>query len=306
MTRSFTRWLRRPGRIPRWVRLWTALAMLSVALVSLASPGASNAGGTGPLPAAGSTPGPLAAAGGPPTSSRNAPAKSPEPPGPGSRTTNFPSSPALVSKGMKLYENGCSACHGTLLEGQSGVAPSLIGVGAGPVDFYLSTGRMPLSNPRQEPERAPPAYTRDQIDALIAWITKVGAGPPAPAADPSRGDLATGLHQFTLHCAGCHQMVGRGGLTLGASVPNLQSATPLQVAEAVRMGPYLMPHFDSRDIDQRTLDSIARYVVWTRHPDDAGGWGIGNIGPIPEGMVAWFIALLAMVIVARLIGERTA
>ena len=72
------------------------------------------------------------------------------------------------------------------------------------------------------------------------------------------------------------------------------------------MGPYLMPHFDSRDVDQQELDSIARYVLWTRQPDNAGGWGIGNIGPIPEGMVAWFIALLAMVMVARLIGERTA
>ena len=71
------------------------------------------------------------------------------------------------------------------------------------------------------------------------------------------------------------------------------------------MGPYLMPHFDSAQIDQHDLDSIARYIVWTRHPADFGGWGIYNIGPIPEGIVAWFIGLAALVIVARLIGERT-
>ena len=59
-------------------------------------------------------------------------------------------------------------------------------------------------------------------------------------------------------------------------------------------------------IDQHQLDSIARYVLWTRKPQNSGGWGIENIGPIPEGIVAWFIALTAMVIVARLIGERTA
>jgi len=70
------------------------------------------------------------------------------------------------------------------------------------------------------------------------------------------------------------------------------------------MGPYLMPHFDTEQIDQHALDSIARYVVWTRHPLNAGGWGIYNIGPIPEGIVAWFIGLAALVIVARLIGER--
>jgi ubiquinol-cytochrome c reductase cytochrome c subunit len=71
------------------------------------------------------------------------------------------------------------------------------------------------------------------------------------------------------------------------------------------MGPYVMPHFNSDQIDQSQLDSLARYVVWTRHPDDAGGWGLYNLGPNPEGIAAWFLALLAMVIVARLIGERT-
>ena len=196
--------------------------MLSVALVSLASPGASHAGARVRFRDRGldaRRPG-----GGRPAHGL------PQRPDQVARAARswvadhgLPLVTALVARGMTLYENGCSACHGTLLEGQPGVAPSLVGVGAGPVDFYLSTGRMPLSNPTQEPERASPAYTRSQIDALIAWITKVGGGPPAPAADPTRGDLATGLHQFTLHCAGCHQMVGRGGLTLGASVPNLQT-----------------------------------------------------------------------------------
>ena len=139
----------------------------------------------------------------------------------------------------------------------------------------------------------------------MAFVSSFG-GPPAPSADPNAGDLALGLHEFTLHCAGCHQIVARGGLTLGAVVPDLQPATPLQIAEAVRMGPYLMPHFDAKQIDQHQLDSLARYVLWTRHPDNAGGWGISNIGPIPEGMVAWFMGLVALVIVARLIGERTA
>jgi ubiquinol-cytochrome c reductase cytochrome c subunit len=290
------RWFTRPARTPRWLRAGVALALGSLALVSFAAPASSGAGTSTAAPNAG----------GPPSAAANAPAKSPEPPGPGSSTTAFPSSPALVSQGQQLYQNGCSSCHGAMLQGQSGVAPSLIGVGAGPVDFYLATGRMPLQAPHDEPVRARPAYNRTQINALIAFITKVGGGPRAPAANPSAGSLAEGLHQFTLNCAGCHQIVGRGGLTIGAYVPNLQQATALQIAEAVRMGPYLMPHFDAQQIDQHQLDSIARYVIWTRHPDNAGGWGIENIGPIPEGMVAWFIALAALVIVARLIGERTA
>jgi ubiquinol-cytochrome c reductase cytochrome c subunit len=162
---------------------------------------------------------------------------------------------------------------------------------------------MPLASPRDEPMRARPAFDRQQIDALIAYVTSFG-GAPAPRADPSKGDLSLGMQVFTLHCAGCHQMVARGGMFVGAWVPNLLQATAQQIAEAVRMGPYLMPHFDDHQINQHELDSLVRYVLYTQHPDNAGGWSIYNLGPIPEGIVAWFLGLGALLIVARLIGER--
>jgi quinol---cytochrome-c reductase cytochrome c subunit len=282
------RWLTRRSRIPPAVRATLAVVLGALAVVGLAAPRAPGQTTTPAAPARGA-----------------ALSKLPEPPGAGNPIKRFPSSPALISQGSTLYQAGCSSCHGLGLRGTPGVAPSLIGVGAGPVDFYLSTGRMPLSNPHDQPQRNPPLYTRAQIDALVAFISTFG-GPPAPTADPSKGDLALGLHMYTEDCAGCHQSVARGGLTLGAVAPNLGQATAQEIAEAVRMGPYLMPHFDSNQIDQHELDSVARYVLWTHHPDNAGGWGISNIGPIPEGMVAWFLGLTALLIVARLIGERTA
>jgi ubiquinol-cytochrome c reductase cytochrome c subunit len=292
-------WWRRPARAPIWLRLGVAVILGTVALFGIGASGSSGAtGATVP-------PGPLTAAGGPPTSSPSAPSKAPFGPGSGSRITSFPDSPRLRAEGGSLYQNGCASCHGTLLQGIAGVGPSLQNVGAGPVDFYLSSGRMPLQAPHDQPERATPAYSPRQINALIAFITAKGGGPPAAAADPAAGNLSTGFQVFTEHCAGCHQIVGRGGMTVGAFVPNLQHASALQIAEAVRMGPYLMPHFDAAQIGQRQLDSLARYIIQTRHPDNAGGWGIYNIGPIPEGIAAWFIALLALVIVARVIGERT-
>jgi len=272
-----------------------SLILMSVALVSFEASPSSGAGS-----------GAQVGQGGPPTGLPTAPAKAPEPPGAGGLVTHFPTSPALVAQGQTLYQNGCASCHGPRLRGIPNTAPSLIGVGAGPVDFYLSTGRMPLQSPRVEPTRGKPLYNPSQIHALIAYIVAKGGGPPSPAADPAEGSLSDGFAQFTLHCAGCHQIVGRGGLTIGAAVPELQRASALQIAQAIRMGPYVMPHFDANQIDQHQLNSIARYVLWTRKPDNSGGWGIYNIGPIPEGMVAWFIALLALLIVARLIGERTA
>ena len=294
--RRLRRWLTRPARTPRRLRAAVALVLTATALFGIAAPSSGQAS---------HATSPLTAQGGPPSDSANAPSKRPEPPGDGNPTTSFPNSPALRTEGQTLFANGCSSCHGLNLQGRHDIGPSLYNVGGGPVDFYLSTGRMPLQNPTDEPEAARPAYTPRQIDALIDYVVSVGGGPDAPAVQVQKGDLSQGFQVFTLHCAGCHQIVGRGGIVVGASVPNLQDATPLQVGEAVRMGPYLMPHFNAAEIDQRQLDSLTRYILWTRHPKNSGGWGIYNIGPIPEGIAAWFIALLALVMVARLIGERT-
>ena len=46
------------------------------------------------------------------------------------------------------------------------------------------------------------------------------------------------------------------------------------------------------------------YVEKTKDADNRGGWDLGGIGPIPEGMVAFFIGLLALLIVSRFLGER--
>jgi ubiquinol-cytochrome c reductase cytochrome c subunit len=211
---------------------------------------------------------------------------------------------ASVAQGHALFQERCSSCHGLQAEGLPSRGPSLRGVGAGPVLFYLGTGRMPLERPEEEPVRSTPSFDPTQIADIVAWVATFG-GPPAPTADPARGNLAEGLRQFTLNCAGCHSIVARGGLTLGARVPALNDVTPNQVAEAVRTGPYLMPSFGPTQIDRYELDSIARYVQWTRHPDNPGGWALFNIGPIPEGMVAWFLGIGCLLIVARLIGTRT-
>jgi ubiquinol-cytochrome c reductase cytochrome c subunit len=210
----------------------------------------------------------------------------------------------LSTDGQSLFDQHCASCHGLDMKGRSGLGPSLIGVGAGPVDFYLSTGRMPLANPKAEPVPENPIFSRRQIEAVSTYVRELAGGPVAPNANPAAGSLSLGFKLFDENCAGCHSIVAKGGIAVDAQVPDLQSATPRQVAEAVRMGPYVMPRFGSEQLNQHDLDSLARYVLWTRHPSNAGGWSIYNIGPIPEGIVAWFIGLLALVIVARLIGER--
>jgi len=210
----------------------------------------------------------------------------------------------LVEQGRSLFLEGCASCHGQDARGTDR-APDLHGVGARSADFYLSTGRMPLAVPGEEPLRNPRFYSQDEIDSLVAYVGSLG-GPPVPQVDPAAGNLSDGERAFTLFCAGCHGKLAVGGVVTGAIAPPLHPATPTQIAEAVRVGPYVMPAFDERVIDDATLNSIVRYVELTKNPDNAGGWALGSIGPITEGMVAFFIGLASLLLVARLIGERGA
>ena len=86
--------------------------------------------------------------------------------------------------------------------------------------------------------------------------------------------------------------------------PALGDEKPVDIAEAVRIGPYVMPRFSTKAISNRQLDSLIRYVLYIKHPDNRGGWALGNIGPIPEGLVSWFIAGLALVGTCLVIGKR--
>ena len=213
--------------------------------------------------------------------------------------------PALVQRGRDLYAQSCAGCHGEDLRGRPRQGPSLIGAGAAAVDFYLSTGRMPLASPTDEPVRSAPSYSRGEIAALVAYVGGFG-GPGIPQVDPARGSIARGKEAFTERCAGCHQVMARGGIVTGAFVPAIGNVPPRQLAEAVRVGPYVMPKFGERQLKPAELDDIAAYVRFTHRPDDAGGWAIGNIGPIPEGLIAWLLAGGVLIAVARLLGERAA
>ena len=95
-----------------------------------------------------------------------------------------------------------------------GRAPSLVGVGAQAPDFYLSTGRMPL--PTRGPTRAHQAglHAAARSTPSIAYIASLG-GSADPDGRRALGDLSEGERAFALDCAGCHQIVARGGIVTG-------------------------------------------------------------------------------------------
>ncbi len=217
--------------------------------------------------------------------------------------------------GAGLFAANCASCHGPNGEGVeradnrgageiTAQGPSLRGVGELAPDFYLRTGRMPLNHAGEEPERQRPFFNAREIAALSSYVASFGRGPKVPDPHPDFGSLTEGLSLFTAHCAGCHQVVGEGGYVPGAKVPVLQHADATEIAEAVRIGPFVMPRFPKSQIGDEDLNKIVAYVLASHHPDDEGGLGIGHLGPVPEGVVAWLVAAFALTGVCVLIGSR--
>jgi ubiquinol-cytochrome c reductase cytochrome c subunit len=212
-----------------------------------------------------------------------------------------------VARGRALYATSCASCHGEAGRGIPQRGPSLAGVGAAAVDFYVGTGRMPLARPGIQPPRGEPLYGRADIDRLTAYIGTLGrGGPPIPTVEPAHQALARGRELFADSCSGCHQIMGQGGIGTGFAAPALGDVTAKEIGEAIRVGPYLMPKFSERRLSDADVNAIAAYVLdVVADPPNRGGWGIGNIGPIPEGLVAFLLAGGALLVVARIIGERT-
>jgi ubiquinol-cytochrome c reductase cytochrome c subunit len=203
-----------------------------------------------------------------------------------------------------IYLRDCAYCHGSAGEG-SGRGPTLRGVGKASVDYWLSTGRMPLPSPSAEIHGGEPAYPPAMIEALVDHVaTFAPGGIDIPAVDTRGADLGRGLVLYTEQCAPCHVWSGVGGQLLHREAPGLTRSTATQVAEAVRIGPGNMPAFGEAAIPEDELMDLVAYVRTLQDPKDRGGHPLWHIGPLAEGGVAWLGGFGLLVLALAWIGER--
>ena len=211
--------------------------------------------------------------------------------------------PALAQEreGAELYEESCLSCHAAEGAGTE-YGPPIENAGAAAANFQLRTGRMPLSDTDEQTKRKPPAFSDEEIEALVDYVASFGAGPEIPEVDPQAGDLSQGQELFVSNCAACHGATANGGAAgVGALAPSLYASAPLDIAEAVITGPGEMPVFDFTEHDR---NSIVAYVTYLQNEDAPGGADIGGIGPVPEGFIGWTVGMLTLGLVAYLIGSR--
>jgi ubiquinol-cytochrome c reductase cytochrome c subunit len=234
------------------------------------------------------------------------------PPGTPGSPISFSLPPSsYIAPGKPLFEQNCSSCHGTEAAG-SAIAPDLQGVGAGTIDFWLSTGRMPLANASESAVEKPSRFTNTEILQIVAYVNSLLAPTPGniaiPSVNLSNTDLTNGNSVFVLNCAGCHTITGSGDAIAGNNyAPSLHNATPTQVVEAMRTGPGNMPRFGPGTLSDAQVADVVAYVTGPiEKPNNHGGIGLGGVGPVAEGFIALLIGVGGLMLVAYWLGDRSA
>jgi len=224
----------------------------------------------------------------------------------------------LVAEGRELYLTGCSSCHGQngqgILQRAGGqYGPSLIGVGAAAVDFQVGTGRMPMAQNSQQAPRKEPLYDDAETEALAAFVAaEFGPGPAIPGSEyydlsgVSEEDISEGRELYLANCSACHNASGIGGaLGGGRYAPTLEGVEGVHFAEAMITGPQNMPVFSDEVLtpdDKRHIYASLREI---QAEPASGGFDLGGVGPVGEGLAGWVAGIGALVGFAVWIGKHS-
>jgi ubiquinol-cytochrome c reductase cytochrome c subunit len=231
-------------------------------------------------------------------------------------------SAAQIKQGRELFLVGCSFCHGDngqgvkTLDGNQ-LGPSLVGVGAAAVDFQVGTGRMPAAQPGPQIPQKEVSYTADEIAALSAYVASLGPGPAIPnpsdysldgLSDQQRQEaIARGGQIFLTNCTACHNAQGAGGaMPRGGYAPKIRGVPAKYVFEAMLTGPQAMDNFSNGNLTVDEKRDIIAYLQSLQDSPDYGGFGMGGLGPVNEGLFAWLVGIGSLVGIAIWIAAHTA
>ena len=233
-----------------------------------------------------------------------------------------PSDTEQVAQGRELFLASCAFCHGKNGQGISTnregyqLGPSLVGVGAAAVDFQVSTGRMPMASPGAQAPRKPRVFDEEETAALAAYVASLGPGPAIPSesdysieglSEEEREEaIVRGGQIFLTNCTACHNFNGGGGaMPRGGYAPSLHGVDAKHIYEAMLTGPQQMPNFSNGNLDPEAKRDVIAYLTSIQENPEYGGFGLGGMGPVSEGMFAWILGIGGLVGVAVWIASHT-
>ena len=229
----------------------------------------------------------------------------------------------MVAKGHQLFLVSCAFCHGQngegvrVADGSSQLGPSLVGVGAAAVDFQVGTGRMPMTQPGAQVPRKRQVFTPDEVEALAAYVASLGPGPAIPnesdyslagLSDEERQEaIVRGGQIFLTNCTACHNFEGSGGaMPNGGYAPRIRGVDPKYIYEAMLTGPQAMDTFSNGNLSPDEKRDVIAYLGSIEDTPGYGGFGLGGLGPVSEGMFAWLVGIGSLVGIAVWIAAHTA
>lgn len=212
-------------------------------------------------------------------------------------TPDTPTQTLTVEDGEKLFQANCATCHGLDLQGTEN-GPSLYGVGAMAVEFQVATGRMPLQMQGPQAPQKPPQFTEEQTLAMAEYVQSVAPGPEIATGRvlDGEGDVSHGAELFRINCAMCHNVAAAGGaLTEGKYAPSLVGVEPRHIYAAMVTGPQNMPVFSDLNLSPEDKRDIISALLWMERNPSPGGFSLGSLGPVSEGLFIWIFGIGALV-----------
>ncbi len=203
-----------------------------------------------------------------------------------------------AADGEAIFRANCASCHGLNAEGtENGV--SLIGVGAASVNFQVMTGRMPMAMQGPQALQREPMFTQEQSDAMgdVRRLARARAGPAPPrrcstrrSSTPRASPPVASSSASTAPCATTWPApVARS--PRASSRRRWTASTATHVYEAMITGPQNMPVFNDANISPEQKREIIAYLHYLDENPSVGGFDLGNLGPVSEGLFIWIFGL---------------
>jgi ubiquinol-cytochrome c reductase cytochrome c subunit len=77
----------------------------------------------------------------------------------------------------------------------------------------------------------------------------------------------------------------------GGYAPTLHGVEPRYIYEALLTGPQAMPTFSNGNLSPDEKRDVIAYLGSLEETPEYGGFGLGGLGPVSEGLFAWILGI---------------